>query len=230
MNRQRQNATTMCIGGFLIGALACVSNANAQGLPDSGSQLMHWHIDAGYGVTAGETSDFFDDGLMLEGGLTWRPNGSSAFSLRADLRYLGFDATDDVVQLGGLADTTARIDDGDASIVGLNLGGAYQFQMGERLQGYVTLGLGPYRRDIELTQTALFRGFACDPFIGVCYDALVVGDVVVADDDTTRLGWSGALGLQYPIGEGALFLEARYLRVQTDEPTEIVPIQVGYRF
>lgn len=74
------------------------------------------------------------------------------------------------------------------------------------------------------------RGIACDPFWGVCFNSLVPGQVVLADEDTTKLGWSAGVGVQHELDRGALFIEARYMRVETSQPTEIIPIQIGFRF
>ena len=187
------------------------------------------HVDAGYVMTDDNTSDFIDDGFMLETGAAWRPDGGP-FAFRADLRYLEFDVDEDIVQLGGSPSSSVRVDDGNAHIVGLNFGGTYDFEIADRVAGYFTAGLGPYYRDVELTQTALFSGIACDPFFGICFEALAPGEAVVAESDTTRLGWSVGLGIEYPFRQGALFMEVRYLRIETEEPTELVPIQLGFRF
>ena len=216
--------------GAASGLLAAGAMQSAAAQTAVDRDPISWHMDAGYGIVESDTADFLDDGWMLEGGLTWRPVEQAPFSLRADLRYLSFDVNESVRQLGGSPATPARIDDGDAQIIGLNLGAAYEVDFSPRMQGYLKAGLGPYRRDVELTQTALFRGIACDPFWGLCFNSLASGEVVVADDDTTRLGWSAGLGVQYQLERGALFLEASYLRVETSEPTEIIPIQIGFRF
>jgi Outer membrane protein beta-barrel domain len=218
---------------FELGAVALLATGGTQAVGADRAtdrDALRWHLDAGYGIAEGETSEFLDDALMLEGGLTWRANADSPFALRADLQYLDFDVNEDIVELGGFPGAPADIDDGDGSIVGLSLGGVYNFNLGQRAAGYLALGVGPYHRDIELTQTALFSGIACDPFLGLCFRSLEVGEVVVADNDTTRLGYSAALGLEYPFERGALFIEARYLRIETGEPTEYLPIQIGFRF
>jgi len=209
-------------------AAACLQSASAQTLDDR--EPVSWHLDAGYGMLHGDTEDFLDDGWTLEGGVKWRAFGDSPFALRADLRYLDFDVNERIRQLDGTPAATARVDDGDATVIGLNLGASYDFDLSPRTQAYLTAGLGPYRRDVELTQTALFRGVACDPFWGVCFNSLVAGQVVVADEDTTKLGWSAGVGVEHELDRGALFIEARYLRIGTREPTEIIPIQIGYRF
>lgn len=214
---------------FAAGALLTVSGQSRGAAASGEPRALSAHVDAGYVMTDAATSDFLDDGWMLEAGLTWRPRGGP-FGLRADLRLLEFDMDEDILQLGGSPSFPTRVDDGDARIVGLNLGATYDLEFADRGHVYVTAGLGPYYRDVELTQTVLFTGIACDAFFGICFQALAPGEVVVAQDDTTRLGWSVGLGVEYPLRQGALFMEARYLRIETDEPTELVPIQFGFRF
>jgi hypothetical protein len=36
--------------------------------------------------------------------------------------------------------------------------------------------------------------------------------------------------VEYPLRAGAVFLEACYLRIETENPIELVPIQTGLRF
>jgi hypothetical protein len=222
INRTLCNA---CAAGTLLmfSGLACAADSVLERKP------LAWHLDGGYVLTDDSTSNFLEDGWMIEGGVTWRPQ-SGPIALRADLRYLGFDVDEDVVSLGGSPAGTTRVDDGDAAIVGLNLGASYNFQFGNAGTGYLTAGLGPYHRDVELTQTQLVPGIACEPFFGICFNALAASDVVIADSETTRLGWSAALGVEYPFRQGAVFLEARYLRIETEQPIELVPIQLGFRF
>lgn len=176
-----------CAATSLLAASA-LQSASAQTATDR--EPIAWHIDAGYGMVASDTADFLDDGWGLEGGLTWHPAADMPFTLRADLRYLSFDVNESIRQLGGAPSVTTRVDDGDATIVGLNLGGTYQFDFSPRTQGYVTLGFGPYRRDVELTQTALFQGIACDPS-GACAST-VFFQVRSSSLTTTRRGWDGA--------------------------------------
>jgi hypothetical protein len=224
MSKRRLCST--CAAGTLLIAIGMQAFAADPALE---RKPLSWHLDAGYVLTDDSTSDFLEDGWMLEGGVTWRPEGGP-IALRADLRYLGFDVDDDVVSLGGTPAVPASVDDGDAAIFGLNLGASYNFEFAATGSGYLTVGLGPYYRDVELTQTLLVPGIACEPFFGICFNALAPSEVVVADSETTRLGWSAALGIEYPFREGAVFLEARYLRIETERPTELVPIQIGFRF
>lgn len=226
MTNTRHARRALCAASALL-----IISAQAAGADAAAAERkpVQWHLDAGYVMTDDTTSDFLDDGWMLEGGVTWRPEWSPV-ALRADLRYLGFDVDEDVASIGGAPAVPTRVDDGDADIIGLNLGASFNFDFPNNGSGYVTVGLGPYYRDVELKQTVLTPGLACEPFFGVCFPALAANDVEVADSETTKLGWSAAIGVEYPLRQGALFAEARYLRIETKEPTELIPIQIGFRF
>ncbi len=214
--------------------LALASVATHAQIPDvspgNGTQgPFTWHIAGGYSATSGETHDYLDDGWIAKGGVTWKPRPDVPLALRLDGHYSNYDATDELIDLGSAA-TRTRIDDGEGSTLGLDLNGVFDFPLGARARGYLTAGVGVDRRRIDLTQTVLFRGVFCDPWWGFCGRGVIPGDVIVSRDTTTRLAWNGGFGVEFPLSRGNLFVEATYHRIETERPTEYIPVVVGLRF
>jgi opacity protein-like surface antigen len=193
-------------------------------------QHVHWHIDAGYAATTGQISDLLDGGWTIGGGFSWQPDLSSPLALRADINYSRFQATRQFINFNEAIDQT-EIDDGYGEIVDFTLDGEYRMPLSPYMTAYAVGGVGVAHRRIALTQTVALGGYVCDYWFGYCEFGLVPGDVVVASDSTTRFEWNAGLGLDFALGRGqTFFVEARFTRVQTSQPTDFVPIRVGLRF
>jgi len=54
--------------------------------------------------------------------------------------------------------------------------------------------------------------------------------IQLAKQSATRLAWSGGIGIGYAMDTGVLFVDMRYHRIETSEPTEFIPLRIGYRF
>jgi opacity protein-like surface antigen len=193
-------------------------------------QHVHWHIDTGYAPTTGPISDLLSGGWTLGGGLSWQPDFSSPLALRADLNYTRFNATRQLIGINEAADQT-QIDDGYGEVVDLAVDGEYRMPLSPYLTGFAVAGVGVAHRRIALTQTVPVGGYICDYWFGYCDFGLVPGQVVVASDNTTQFEWNAGLGLDFALGGGqTFFVEARFTRMQTSQPTDFVPIRVGLRF
>jgi opacity protein-like surface antigen len=193
-------------------------------------RAVRWHLGLSFNPTIGTTGDYLENGWGLSGGLTWQPKPDSPFALRAELHYSGYDATEELIQLG-IAETRTRIDDGDADVFGADVSGLFNVAVSRRVLAFAQLGVGLFRREVQLTQTALFNGILCDAWWGVCFPGVVVGDAVVGERSTTRLAWNTGVGMEFETANGsAWFVDVRYLRIETSEPTELIPIRVGFRF
>ncbi len=89
---------------------------------------------------------------------------------------------------------------------------------------YALGGVGIGYRRLELTQ----NGFFCDAFF--CGSGFG-RDTLVASDDSTHFAWNAGAGLDFPLPGGqSWFVEARYERIETLGPTELIPIRFGFRF
>lgn len=193
-------------------------------------QHVHWHMDTGYASTTGPISDFLQGGWSLGGGFSWQPDLSSPLALRTDLDYTRFHATQRLIGINQAVNQT-QIDDGYGEILDLAVDGEYRMPLSPYMTGYAVAGIGVAHRRIALTQTVALGGYVCDDWFGFCEFDLVPGAVVVASDNTTQFAWNAGLGLDFAVGSGeTFFVEARFTRIQTAQPTDFVPIRVGLRF
>ncbi len=193
-------------------------------------QPVHWHLEAGYSPTLGQTSQYLDGGWTIGGGLTWQPHPGTPLALRADLDYSYFYATRNLIAINEQANQT-QIDNGYGEVFGLNVDGEYRMALGPTTQAFALAGIGVNHRRLALTQTVAVGTYFCDYYFGYCDYGLAPGDVVVASADTTRFSWNAGVGLDFDLRNGqTLFIEARYMRLETSHPTEFVPITVGLRF
>ena len=194
------------------------------------AEPVHWHLQIGYSPTVGSTSEYFQGGFTLGGGLTWRPHPDEPFALRADLEYSRFDATRNLIAINQQADQI-QIDSGYGEVFGLNLDGEFKTHLTPWVSGFAVAGIGVDHMRVALTQTVAYGTYFCDPWFGYCSYGLVPGDIVVASGSSTRLSWNAGVGLDFRLRNGqTLFVEARYQRINTTEPTAFVPITVGLRF
>ncbi len=214
----------------LAGAILAIAPSTcALAQDNASSRPLTWHLGAGYSATTGRADRYLNDGWIVSGGLDWRMQPDLPLTLRLDGHYSEYNATRRLISLGS-ALTRTHIDNGNGSTLGTDLDLIYSFPLGARVRGFVTAGAGVDRRRINLTQTALFNGIICDPWWGFCGVGVVLGDVLVARDSTTRFAWNTGLGVEIPVGQGAWFVDARYRRIETDRPMEYVPIEFGFRF
>jgi len=219
------------IGALLL--LGASAQAPAQGYYEryyAPEQHVHWHIDTGYAATTGQIADALEGGWTIGGGLSWQPDFSSPLALRADLNYSRFNATRQLIDINQELDQT-EIDDGYGEIVDFAVDGEYRIPLSPYLTGFALAGIGIAHRHIALTQTVPVGGYICDPWFGYCDYGLVAGEDVVASDNTTQFAWNAGLGLDFALRGGqTFFVEARFTRMQTSQPTDFVPIIVGLRF
>jgi opacity protein-like surface antigen len=219
------------LAGLLM--LGAVTQAPAQGYVEryyGPEGHVHWHIDTGYVATTGQISDALDGGWTIGGGFSWQPDLSSPFALRTDLNYSRFNATRQLIGINQAYNQT-EIDDGYGEIVDLAVDGEYRMPISPYVTAFAVAGVGVAHRRIALTQTVAVGDYVCDYWFGYCEFGLVPGDVVVASDNTTRFAWNAGLGLDFALRGGeSFFVEARFTRMQSSQPTDFVPIRVGLRF
>jgi opacity protein-like surface antigen len=191
---------------------------------------IHWHVDTGYAATLGGISDYLDGGWTFGGGLSWQPDFRSPLSLRADLDYSRFQATRELIAINQAAGAPS-IDDGFGETLGVDVDGEYRVPLSATLTGYTLAGIGFDYRRIALTQTVGVGDYFCDYYFGYCDYGLFPGQEVVASESTTRFAWNVGVGLRFALGGGqSFFVEARYLRLETRNPEDFIPIRVGIRF
>lgn len=221
--------------GVLLAGVAAQAGAQSHRYPDNSYSYtsrgpIQWHVMGGAAVTTGQTADYLESGYTVGGGFTFRPEPTSPLSLRTDLTFSRFNATNNLLNIGAEQNQT-QIDDGWGDIVNLDVDAVLDLPLGPRVRGYVMAGVGGAYRRIDLTQTVGFGGYFCDSWYGYCGIGIVAGDVLVQREETTRFAWNAGIGFEFPLYNGqSWFVEARYNRMETPQPTEFVPIRFGFRF
>lgn len=208
-------------------AAAALSSApaHAQGYPYQSppERPVQWFIDGGASVTEGPTANDFDNGWTIGTGVIIRPEPPGPFALRFDLNYSRSEATSQFISLNQAA-TGTPIDNGTLQTVSGFLNGILEAPFNPWVHFYATAGAGLVYRHIELTQNGFFcDNFFCGPFFSP--------NTVVASNETTRFAWNAGAGVNFVLPRGqSWFVEARYERIETPQPTEFIPIRFGFRF
>jgi hypothetical protein len=208
----------------LVLAVAAAVPAKA----DEGDPIQGY-VAGGYAEVMGGASDYLTGGWNLSGGAIFSPSPSKPFSVRFDLGFNTWDATQaaiDNVSGSGVG----YVDGGYANMWSLTTDALWHFGKPDHVGGYVGLGIGGYRRYAALTNYVTQIGYICDPWWGYCYYAPYTGSQTVAHDTLTKFGYNASLGVTFPVGNGEMYLEARYHYIVSTQLDEYLPILIGYRF
>ena len=196
-------------------------------LADDGGPIQGY-IAGGYSDPLGNASDYVGGGWNISGGAIFSPSPTKPVAIRFDLGFNTWDATQSAINnYGGTG--AAYVDGGYANMWTLTSDLLYHFGKPDHVGGYIGLGIGGYRRYAALTNYVTQIGYICDPWWG-CYYAPYTGSQTVAHDTLTKFGYNASLGMTFPVGNGEMYLEARYHYVVGSPATEFVPILLGYRF
>ena len=188
-----------------------------------------WQLNAGAALPMGSTANYLDRGWTLGGGFIFRRKTASRWALQVDLSYSGFNASNNLVNLGQQK-LQYSIDGGSGNVWAVTAADRYTVPFTGSMNGYGLLGIGGYHESIKLTETALSGGYVCDIW-GYCYIVTTTGNSTVASKSLTKFGWNVGVGLEFPLRDNsAWFVEARYQHVQGRNSIVYLPIQVGYRF
>ncbi|MBV8910111.1 MAG: outer membrane beta-barrel protein [Gammaproteobacteria bacterium] len=183
---------------------------------------VQWYLDGGVSLTQGQTADDFDNGWTIGTGVLVRPDPRQPVALRFDVDYARSQATGRFISANEVA-TQTPIDHGTLQTVSGFFGPVLELPLSPWMRLYATGGVGVGYRRIELTQ----NGFFCDPFF--CGSGS--GRILVASSDSTHFAWNAGAGVDFALPGGqSWFIEARYERIETQGPTELVPIRFGIRF
>jgi opacity protein-like surface antigen len=189
---------------------------------------VQWYVDGGPSFPINTTSDYLNSGWTLGGGFNVRQVPNQPFYLRTDFSYSRFNAASELITAGQAA-TQTDINGGYGESFDAQVDGVFE----QPLNGYARLyfmgGLGAAYRHIELTQTG---PSLCNPFLGACGPGLGGSTTSgVQAYDATRFAWNVGAGVDFPLnGVQSWFVEARYERIETAQPTEFLPIRFGFRF
>lgn len=214
------------IGFVVVLACALVSAAPARA---QDKKEIQGYVAGGYSMPEGVAQDFTNGGWNISGGAIFRPAPHAPFGIRVDLGYSYMGANNNAINQANSGAGQLRVDDGYMSMWNLTAEGLWEFG-GDRVGGWVGVGFGGYRRYLELNQTVIVPGYICDPWWGYCYPSAVAGSAVVANDTLTKFGYSATAGVNFAVGPGQLYVEARYHWMDSEKTTQYFPILLGYRF
>ena len=182
------------------------------------------YIAGGYVLPEGTSSDYLNGGWNISGGVIFRPMPAKPFGVRLDLGYSDMGANTKTINLANGAGLDA--DSGYMTMGNLTAEFMWEFGNPDKFGGYLAVGGGGYRRYGALTASATIA--VCDPYWYWCYPAN--GQVVTNSDSLLKWGWSVAAGMTFAVGNGDLYLEARYHWMMSSPSTQYLPILIGYRF
>jgi hypothetical protein len=184
-----------------------------------------FHIDGGYSVAAGTTSQNLEGGPNYGLGLTWFPTSELPVGIRVDGSYSWFRAKDPLLNTGNFTSGHQDFYGGDVDLQ-LNLA-----HRSSAAQFYLFGGAGYYREQTVLRQVSWVNGTVCDwYFCGPGYFPAVTAEQRNTSD--WHHAWNAGLGFEIAIADRAsFFMEARYLRIlPNSNQTKFVPIRLGIRF
>ncbi|HLJ39739.1 MAG TPA: outer membrane beta-barrel protein [Steroidobacteraceae bacterium] len=205
------------LSGFAVPAFA----QQYPGYYGYGERPVQGFIQGGASVTEGDAAADFDNGFTFGGGVNILPQPGVPFGLRLEANYARSDATNAFINANQAA-TGTSIDQGSMQTITGFADAVMRTPINPYVHIYGLAGVGVGYRRIELTQ----NGFLCDVFF-----CGVGGGHVVGSSEVTKFAWNAGAGIDFAMPGGrSWFVEARYERIETDTPTEFIPIRVGMRF
>jgi hypothetical protein len=183
------------------------------------------HIDGGYSLPTGTTSDDLEGGANAGLGFAWFPTSALPIGIRFDGSYSWFQPKTSVLNAGNFNSGYENVYGGDLDVQ-LNLA-----HRSSASQFYLFGGAGLYREQAELRRVSTVFGYIC----GYYYCEPGYFPITTAEQRTTsdwRHAWNAGAGWEIAIANRtSFFVEARYLRIQpNNNPTKFIPITVGFRF
>jgi hypothetical protein len=214
------------------------SQAWAGGRPPGETQNWFGYLQGGYGFAEGDTRDNLDDGWTLSGGAMFWPVNWPV-GLDFGLGYADFDLSSNSIQQINDAVATdpsnsGQITGGDVTSWQLTVNATWG--PGRHDNGlYVTAGVGAYYLTGRTTSTGLvYYPPVCDPWYWWwCYSGGVgPGTVVTGKETSTQFGANVGIGGSFAVGDGQLFVEAKYTMVNTERSQDLtfLPVTVGFRW
>lgn len=198
-------------------AASCLDLQAAQAQVSAEAPPLQGHIMGGFSAPSGNASDYLDGGWILDGGLTFWPQGGP-IGIRADVSYDYFYTNGQYGYYGPYYGANH----GWADVSSLAAGVVFQpHQYGwARFYGLAQINGSDVRLRLRQYNYNCAGPYNC-PY----------GAVYANDYGATKLGWNVGLGVDFPTYWGSSwFLEAQWRRVQTQQAFDYWPVTVGLRF
>src|SRR5580704_10592002 len=132
-----------------LALLACAAPALAQGAYPEPYPLQ-WYIDTGASITQNQAAESFDNGWSIGTGLSFKPDPSQPFAVRAEVNYNRFDANN-----GFTADNPGA-DDGSMQTVTGFVDGVLDAPLTPWMRVYALGGVGAGWQRLEPSQNGFF--------------------------------------------------------------------------
>lgn len=224
------------ICGLLCALFSTV--AWAGGRPDSDYRSWFGDFSLGWAFAQGDTADVADDDFTFSGGaLFWPSDWPVGIELQAgytnlEISRAAIRAINDQIDMD--PNNSGEIDGGEYESWSFTVNGLWG--PGRQSNGlYLTAGIGVFDIEGVLTNTGLiYYPPICSPWYWwwCVPGGFGPGSIVRARGSTTELGWNAGLGYGFPLGDGQLYIEAKYTDIDTPSSSgvEVIPLRVGYRF
>jgi hypothetical protein len=186
-------------------------------------------MGGGFNNAVGETAPYLNSSgtISFAGGR----NLNRKFALQVEYthNWLAIDSS----VLDRAAADSSQIDDVHASLWSVTLNGVLRFGEGGDIVPWITGGGGYYKRNLQLTQTALvYYPPVFDPWWGWIDGGWGPGEAIVGQRTDAGFGFNVGFGVDFGIeGSTSLFIEARYHHAFLDGvDMQIVPVSAGVRW
>ena len=207
----------------LLAVLSLLTAASAEAQFTTTWKDWYGNVHGGWTMMEGNAADVVNDGWIFGGGATYYPEDWVAGI------SLGLDYMDGGIRREVLDEFEAS--GGYFTVWGLTAGLTWSPRIEGGVGVYLNGSVGPYRVRGRLTEPGVTCGPICPPYSWWCYPGCAPGTIVTASMSTTKLGYSLGVGLTLEVGHSSeIYLEARYLRIETEITTDLIPIVVGVRF
>lgn len=180
------------------------------------AQDRKWIGEVGVGPTVlfGTAGDHLGTGFNFQAGVIYKATPKWSFKL--DTLISKHDVNDDITAALGVGD-------GNGWLWHLSGNVILTQDVNAKASVYGLAGLGVYYRKIELTNPSAAFISVCDPWLGICYPALVPADQIVGSYTSTNFGINFGGGVNFKVGhDAAVFVETRYHYVWGEKPPAVV--------
>ena len=213
-------ATLLAVGIVLFAGTASAGNYYRKGTFVAGG---------GFNNLTGKSDDYFNGGgtLILAGGRTL--NEKTTIQVEYTHNWLGIDPE----VIARAQSDSVQFDNAYASMWSLTLNGVYRIKPSGDIVPWVTGGIGYYKRNLVITQTALYYSPPIyDPWWGWVDGGWYEGEAVTGSRATSGFGYNVGAGLDFGIESGAaLFIEARWHHADLDGVAmDVIPVSFGIRW